>query len=219
MPARVEAEDLPKLQEGLAKLRRQHTDIARINYFPSTEGIKVTARLAQAAQALVETASPAVQVPMADAASYQNRRWVTRPRPHVDRLACIWLIRRFLDPFAVIVYGTPSQPNDVTFDMQDAEFGHTGNLCTFETMLRAFNLDEPALGVLAQIVHEIDLRDGLYARPETAGIDSVLAGWLAADLPDLDLETHGIALFDGIHAALSQSMHASEPSGITGGER
>jgi hypothetical protein len=215
----VEAEDRPKLQDGLSKLRRQHADIARVDYFPSVEGARVTARLAQAAQALVVMESPVVEVPMVDAALYQNRRWTTRSRPHVDRLACIWLIRRLIDPSAEVNYGTPSIPNDVTFDMQDADFGHVGNLCTFETMLRAFNLNEPALDVLAQIVHEIDLRDGLYARPETAGVDSVLAGWLAANLSDMELETHGIALFDGVHAALSLSLPAGKVSGPTAGER
>jgi hypothetical protein len=217
--ANIEIEDLSKFQDDLSKLRRQNADIARVDYFPSAEGARVTARLAQAAQALVEAKAPVVEIPGVDAGSYQNRRWTTRSRPHVDRLACIWLIRRFIDPSAVIAYGTPSSPDDVTFDMQNANFGHVGNLCTFETMLRAFKLDEPALYVLAQIVHEIDLRDGLYARPETAGIDAVLAGWLAANLPDVELETHGIALFDGVHAALSLSLPADNVSGTTGGER
>lgn len=218
IPATLEAEDLPKLQDGLSKLRRQHADIARVDYFASTEGAKATARLAQAAQALVEAVSPVVQVPSVNLASYQNRRWITRSRLHVDRLACMWLIRRFIDPSAEIVYGTQSYLNGVTFDMQDAEFGHSGNLCTFETMLRSFNLNEPAVSVVAQIVHEIDLRDGLYARPEIAGIDAILSGWLAANLPDVELEKHGIALFDGVYAALSGSMSAAEAASTTDGK-
>lgn len=121
----------------------------------------------------------------------------------MDRLACSWLIRRFIDPAARIEYGAPAAPGDVTFDLEDAEFGHTGSLCTFETMLRAFELNEAALSIVAQIVHEIDLRDGIYARPETAGIDAILAGWLTANLPDLELERHGGALFDGIYATIS----------------
>jgi hypothetical protein len=206
IPATIRPEDFSKLQEGLVKLRRQHTEIMRVDYFASPAGLEVAARLAQLAQAFAATMSPAAAVVPVDVARYRERRWVTRPLPHVDRLACIWLIRRFVDPAARIAFGPPSSPNDVTFDMQDAEFGHVGNLCTFETMLRAFNLTAPALDEVAQIVHELDLRDGIYVQPETPGIDAILAGWLAADLPDEELELHGIALFDGLYAALARRL-------------
>jgi hypothetical protein len=202
VPAKIEAEALPRLQDGLAKLRRQHSDIARVDYFPSAAGALVAAGLAQAAQALIETLAPVIQVPKVKPGLYQQRRWVTRSRPHIDRLACIWLIRHFIDPGAAIHYGTPSRPDDVTFDMQEAEFGHVGEQCTFETMLAAFELDDPALRVIAQIVHEIDLRDGLYAQPHTAGVDAILSGWLAVNLADAELETHGTALFEGLYAAI-----------------
>jgi hypothetical protein len=76
-------------------------------------------------------------------------------------------------------------------------------------MLRTFELDDTALYQMAEIVHEIDLRDGRYQRPETAGIDAALRGWLLAGLPDNELESHGLALFDGLFAALSQAAPAS----------
>jgi hypothetical protein len=124
----------------------------------------------------------------------------------VDRLACAWLIRRFLNPQAMIRYAPNPLPDEIAFDMPDARFGHHGNLCTFETMLRAFGFDDPALHAVAEVVHEIDLRDGVYTRLETTGIDAVLRGWLRLDLPDADREARGCALFDGLYAAL----HASE---------
>ncbi len=197
--------DLSEIQDALVKLRRRHADIARVDYFTSPAGYNVTASLARVARALTELAAPDVQISPVDVASYRNRRWVTRARPHVDRLACIWLLRRFVDPAAVIAYSASPEPDDVPFDIEEAKFGHQGNLCTFETMLQAFCLTEPALTPLAQIVHEIDLRDGLYARPEAPGVDAILAGWLAADFPDSVLEAHGVALFDGLYAALSSS--------------
>jgi len=135
--------------------------------------------------------------------AYRRKRWVTRPHPHVDRLACIWLIRRFVDAKAVIRYATRPRPGEIAFDMDEGEFGHQGNLCSFEKMLRAFGLDEPALRAMAEIVHEIDLRDGRYAWPEATGIDAILEGWRLSKWSDAELEARGIALFEGLYLSLS----------------
>jgi hypothetical protein len=100
----------------------------------------------------------------------------------------------------------------VTFDSEGAEFGHQGNLCTFETMLRAFRLGESGLDSLAQLVHEIDLRDGLYVRPETAGLDAVFSGWLAAGFSDSELASQGTALFEGLYRSLSPVVSETRAS-------
>jgi hypothetical protein len=121
----------------------------------------------------------------------------------VDRLACAWLIRRFINPEAIIRYSPQPEPGEVAFDMRDADFGHIGNLCSFETMIRSFNLDVPGIPEMAQIVHEIDLRDARYFRPETVGIDAILKGWSLLDLPDTELEARGVALFSGLFASLT----------------
>jgi hypothetical protein len=136
-------------------------------------------------------------------AAYQDKQWVTRPQPHVDRLACIWLIRRFINPYAVIYYADGPEPGQVSFDMPEADFGHTGNWCTFETMLKAFQLEAPGLSTLAEIVHEIDLRDERHLHSEIAGVEAVLQGWQWLSLSDLELESRGLALFDGLLAALA----------------
>ncbi len=97
-------------------------------------------------------------------------------RPHVDRLACAWFIRRFINRDATIRYAMEPAIGEIAFDMADARFGHQGNLCTFETMVRAFGLDDPALHAVAEVVHEIDLREPLCAsrnrwdRPHFAGV-------------------------------------------------
>lgn len=185
MPDRAKAE----------KLRRRFGEVSRLDWFAAPEGPRAAAALAR----LQEKPEPAV--PTADLARYRGRTWVTRPRPHVDRLASAWLLRRFVDPAAAIRYGEPRE-GEVTFDLPGADFGHSGNLCTFETMLAAFRLDDPALRALAAIVHEIDLRDGLASPPEAAGIDGILRGWLAAGWPDEELERHGTALFEGLYQSL-----------------
>lgn len=196
-----------RIQDSLERLRRRYAEIVRVDYFDCSEGKRVAARLGRIQQAL----APIVveQVVPVGITTYQAARWVTRPRPHVDRLACAWLIRRFVNPDALIRYAAWPEPGEVSFDMVDAQFGHTGNLCTFETMLRAFGLDEPALAAVAEVVHEIDLRDGQYVRPETAGIDAVLTGWQQADLADVEREARGIALFEGLYTALAQAPAAT----------
>jgi hypothetical protein len=198
-----EAVELSTVRTALEKLQKQHAEVTRIDYFHCPKGAAVAAQLSSLAQRLMPIELAAPEVEPADLAGYQNRKWVTRPRPHVDRLACAWLIRRFIDPQAAIRYSDRPQPDEVAFDMKDGRFGHVGNLCTFETVLRAFGLSEAGLVLLAEIVHEIDLRDGRYPRPEVAGVDAVLKGWLLEDIADLELESRGLALFDGLFAALS----------------
>ncbi len=196
-------QDLTRARDALAKLRREHADIARIDFFDAPERGRVAARLARIAQALSPAQPARTDVAPAAVAAYRDKRWVTRLHLHVDRLACIWLIRRFINPYAVIRYASSPEPDEVAFDMSRGEFGHRGNLCTFETMLKAFGLGDPGLRAIAEIVHEIDLRDGRYVRSEVAGVDVILRGWQA--LPDADREAHGVALFEGLYAALSQA--------------
>ncbi len=190
--------------DRLVRLRRRYAEVARIDYFNSPEGSRMLTRL----DALEKTLSSRVrptrvpEVPRQRVEAYRRKRWITRPRPHVDRLACAWLIRRFVDPRAKIRYANAPKPGEVAFDMERSEFGHRGGFCTFETMMQAFGFTDPALRAIAEIVHEIDLRDGRYARPETAGLDAVLNGWLRAGLSDQELESHGVAMCEGLYAAM-----------------
>lgn len=187
-------------QESLDRLRRRYADIARVDYFGCAAGARIDTRLTRIAQALAGAPTPAA-IALVARTAYEGRRWVTRPRPHVDRLACAWLIRHFIDPAAPIRYATTPEPDEIAFDMADALFGHHGSHCSFETMLEAFGLDDPGLRTLAEIVHEIDLRDGRYVHPEIPGVDTILRGWLLAGYTDSALESHGIALFDGLYTA------------------
>jgi hypothetical protein len=202
--AQLKSEERSRLRERLERLRRQHAEIGRIDFFDAPEGNLVAAHLARIAQALAAGEVSATSVAPAALETYRERRWVTRPRPHVDRLACIWLIRRFINPAAVIRYATTPEDDEVAFDMRQGTFRHRGNLCTFEYMVAAFGLAEPSLHLMGEIVHEIDLRDGRYLHPETAVIDTVLKGWLLMGFSDQELEAHGVALFEGIYAAYTR---------------
>jgi hypothetical protein len=189
------------LKDELDRFQKRLADVARIDYFECPEKALLTARLARLRQVLFPEMSPPVEIAPAVIEAYRHARWVTRPHPHVDRLACAWLIRRFIHPGATIRYASEPEAGEVPFDVPDAEFSHRGSLCTFEVMLRTFGLHDPALQAVAEIVHEIDLRDGVYAHPETSGVEALLRGWQLAGMPDGEIETCGLALFDGLHAA------------------
>lgn len=195
-------------REQFTKLERQYNEIVRLDYFDCPEEGRVAAHLEQIRQLLVPASPNKTRVASQTLESYRDKPWVTRPHPHVDRLACIWLIRRFINPQAFIRYSIQPNPDEIAFDMPGAELAHHGSLCTFETMLQTFNLQEPRLKALAEIVHEIDLRDGRYMRPYTEGVDLILKGWLLAGYSDTQLETHGIALFEGLYTALSNTTRA-----------
>ncbi len=198
------AVDRAEGSEKLEKLRKRQAEIARVDFFNSPDSVKVNDLLRRIQEQLRQGNIAAAPVAPKKLADYYDARWVTRPRPHVDRLACAWLIRRFINPTAEIRYAARLESGEVGFDMREAEFGHQGNFCTFETMLAAFGLKESGLQGVAEIVHEIDLRDGRYARPETAGLELILKGWLQAGLPDKEIEQRGIALFEGLFTALSR---------------
>jgi hypothetical protein len=209
----LEPADQEGLRERLEKLRRRFAETARLDFFQAAEGPRAAAALARIETALGRESF--LEVPAAERKRYQGRRWVTRPHPHVDRLACAWLIRRFVDPQAEIRYGDVPEEGEVSFDLRDADFGHHGNHCSFETMLAAFGLGaDPALAALGEIVHEIDLRDGTSARPEVPGVDGILRGWSAAGWPDSELERNGVALFEGLYTAMKQERAAAaRPAG------
>ncbi|MEK7387728.1 MAG: chromate resistance protein ChrB domain-containing protein, partial [candidate division NC10 bacterium] len=115
--------------------------------------------------------------------------------------------RRFVDPAAEFLFARPEEfPSDaIPFDALGAEFGHQGEDCTFETLVKRCGLRAGRLVELAEIVHEVDLRDQKYRREEARGIDLAIRGFLAALKDDQDVLTHGMTLFDGLYAALGEA--------------
>lgn len=128
-------------------------------------------------------------------------RWATRAGVHIDRAACAWLIRRYIDPEAQFVFvdDAVEVPADATpFDMRGVELGHRGTDCSFETMLRHYQLTDPVLWCLAQIVHQADLDDERFDAPESAGLDVVLRG-LSMTCDDDRVIELSTPMFDGLH--------------------
>jgi len=128
-------------------------------------------------------------------------RWATRKHCHVDRAACAWLIRRFVDsePQFVFVDDPAEVPDDATpFDMRGVELSHHDGDCSFEAFLRRYELDDPVLWEIARIVHEADLADERYDAPEAAGLDVLLRGLSLTNDDERMLELTG-PLFDGLY--------------------
>jgi hypothetical protein len=128
-------------------------------------------------------------------------RWATRSGCHVDRSGCAWLIRRFIDPEATFVFvdDVENVPEDATpFDMRGVELTHHGEDCTFETILRRYELDDPALWDVARIVHEADLADDRFDAPEAAGLDVICRG-LSMVRDDDEVLTVTASVFDGLY--------------------
>ncbi len=143
-------------------------------------------------------------------------KWATRRHCHVDRVACAWLIRRFLEPDAEFVFvDDPDEvPADATpFDMQGVELGHRGGECSFEAFLRRYELDDPVLWEIARIVHEADLGDERYDAPEAPGIDVLLRGLSMTYDDDDDLLRLTAPLFDGLYEFKKRALlFGREPS-------
>jgi hypothetical protein len=151
-----------------------------------------------------QASAPSVAIPRATRVdALRARTWVTRKGVHVDRIASAWLIRRFVDPDARFKFvpsrGYRPERGEVRFDMFEAEFTHDGDQCTFEVLLARLGLDDLALHPIAEIVHDIDLRDGKFGRPERAGIEALVAGLTVAHRDDEARLARGAATFDDLY--------------------
>ena len=143
-------------------------------------------------------------------ADYKRRTWATRRRPWVDRLACAWLIRRFIDRKARIVW--LAKPKDcpakaIGFDFDGATFSHVGARVTFEVMLASFGFEQPALRRIGAIVHYLDA--GGVKPPEASGVESVLAGLRNAIVDDDQLVKAAGSVFDGLLASFEKTSEAA----------
>ena len=144
------------------------------------------------------------KTPTLEVAAFRSRRWVTRPRPGVDRMASAWLIRRFIDPAARFEFAAepPSRGERVPFDMYGVEFGHQGGRCSFEVLADRFGLgDRPAIRRLGRLVRAIDLHEPAEEAAEAETVARLVAGLRATHADDRELLEAGIGVFEALHAA------------------
>ncbi|HZR46507.1 MAG TPA: chromate resistance protein ChrB domain-containing protein [Candidatus Manganitrophaceae bacterium] len=190
----------------LSRLHRLLAEVIRIDFFHTPKREAAQRAISDLEAHLIQIRrgpSDAIVTPLSLDA-LQGRTWVTRKGIHIDRIASAWLIGRFIDPKAkfkfVLSKGTHSQTGELRFDMFDAEFTHQGDRCTFEVLIERTGLKEPALRPIAEIVHDIDLKDEKFGRQETPGIDRLIAGMVSAHKGDEARLDRGMALFDDLYA-------------------
>ncbi len=198
------------LRAKLDALKRELDRLDAIDYFDTPVGTRARALWETTAKRLRRTEARPARAPAAGrrrrALPPRGTMWVTRPRPHIDRIASAWLIRRFLDPEATFAFAdrADAAKKGVPFDVLGAEFGHHGEDCTFETLLRRYGVKDRRLRAIAEIVHEADLADGKFVRPEAPGIDLAVSGLVAAIPDDHELLERGMALFDGLYTTFKK---------------
>jgi hypothetical protein len=211
------AENALSTTKQIRKLRKGYDQLTSIDYFPGKPKQQIDSAL-QALETAVSRALSADEphshdqlITALNRGDYQGRVWATRKRPWVDRLACAWLIRRFIDPTAQILWLNSPQdcPADALgFDFDDATFSHVGNRVTFETLQASFELKEPGLGRIAALVHYLDI--GGIQPAEAPGIERVLAGLRETITHDDHLLAAAGAIFDGLLAEFVKEEQPNE---------
>ena len=144
--------------------------------------------------------------------------WTTRRNPRVDRLSSAWLIRRFVDPAARFRFVDPSSARrrgELRFDMADADFGHEGDRCTFETLVRRFVPRDAALRQIAEIVHDVDLKDGKFGREEAPGVARLVDGIAATAADDAERLARGAEVFEALYAAFGGAASGPTRTGAS----
>lgn len=194
----------PGLADEVERLKRRLAETTAIDFFKAAARSEAVTSVGRLERGTIESKRRAAPVTR----DLKGKTWVTRRDVFVDRMASAWLIRRFIDRSATFKFvpGKKYEPRrgEIRFDMFGGEFTHEGDRCTFEVLVERAGLDDPGLTAIGQIVHDIDLKDSKFERPETPGIERVMQGIALALADDkARLERSG-PIFDGLHELLSK---------------
>jgi len=199
--------DAQSPEAGLRKIRKRFDEIARIDFFDAAGKQEVLNLMKEMERGLHRPEAVSVAT-----SGFQGRRWITRRGIKVDRTACCWLILRFIDADAEISFVDPNQyvhrEGEIRFDMFEGEITHEGDRCSFEVLSERCNLRAPALAAVAEIVHDLDLKDAKFGRPETAGVAAMLEGLALRHQDDQQRMKEGLILFDSLYARLRTEVPA-----------
>ena len=211
----------PAVHRLVEVFRGRLSALERIDFFGSAgrdRVISLVAQLEERARPASTSTGSAAAAGSADVTSYSRRLWVTRPRPGVDRMGSAWLIRRFVDTearfgFAVDRNSLPDR-DAIPFDMFGVAFTHRGEHCTFETLCTTFGIEDPAVARIAELVHDLDLKDGRFGASDATTIGTLIEGLQLATADDDRLLERGITLFESLFRAFEQSARAAGPRAV-----
>ncbi len=191
------------LMPELEKLRRRFEELRGLDFFDCPRGDDV-AMLIERVATLPEKKRWGKALPVLSTRPYMGKTWLTRPQPAIDRVGSAWLIRKFIDPKATFDFAkNPAAiPAAIPYDMTGVEFTHHGEDCTFETLLKRFDLKDKTLKKLGEMIHDADLEDGKFQTVEAIGLDRVFKGWAKLGLADDEILNRGFPCFDALHAFL-----------------
>jgi hypothetical protein len=187
----------------LARLKRRLAEVVAIDFFGGS-GREIAEGLIAGIERRIYGPEPDPQSGgPSDREEFRGKTWVTRKGIQVDRMGSAWLIRRFIDPAARFKFVPPKgywpEPGELRFDMYEAEFTHEGDRCTFEVLLEKTGFKDNALKPIAEIIHDIDLKDGKFAREETSGIDRLILGIAMRHKDDEARLDRASAMFDDLY--------------------
>jgi len=208
VPANLSAatdEDRNELEASAVRLKKRFAAIKTLDFFNASGRDVAEGLLARVEEILfkLRRPSPVPGESNHDPARLSGRTWVTRRGVYVDRIACAWLISRFMDPGAQFRFvsgkGYRPRTGEVCFDMFDGEFTHRGDLCSFEVLVNQFFPNDQALAEIGKIIHDLDLKDAKFKMPETAGIGGLIDGLASAHKSDEARLERGRAMFDDLY--------------------
>lgn len=192
----------------ISKLQKKLKEIIAIDFFNTPE--RGTAELL-INEVLSARKKPVSDIPADNLAAYKDKTWITRSQIFIDRMACGWFIRRFIDENARFKYVTEPHytplKDEIRFDMVDAEFTHQGDLCSFEVMMDRFHVKNKAVSILAEMVHDIDLKEHRYGHNETEGFKALLTGLSKTLKTDDQRMSQGMQIFDNLYAYFRHTAH------------
>jgi hypothetical protein len=201
---RLAEDDLMAVEHSIGKLERQIYDLKEIDFFNCDEQkptFKLLSSVLSRIEGLRNERSPTVS--LKNLRDFQQTTWVTRQDIHVDRVASAWLIARFIDKKPTFRFVKENKyqrkKDECRFDMFEAEFTHVGDKCTFEVLNESFGLNDKAVTTIAEIIHDLDLKDSKFNRPETSGIGMVIRGLVKNESSDAERMKKGFALFDDLY--------------------
>jgi len=190
------------LDGKLDRIRKQFREIRETDFFknPKARDLEIILEKLEGAQPRSKTQ------PKLAPRDFRGKVWLTRPRPEIDRVGSAWLISKFIDPKAKFAFGNRRGPNRcvLTFDMLEGDFSHDGDDCTFETLIRRFGIRDKTACKIAEMVHDADLGDDKFQRPECIGVDRILKGWGREDVSDQEILRRGFQCFDALYAFLQR---------------